>query len=202
MLIRNCSSIAMVLGMLTLIGGAAGGPGQTDPAAPPSPEIVAKLVAQLGAADFRTRQQASDQLEKLGAPVLPALRKAVRANLELEVKRRIEIVATRIENALLKTEENRWQALDALRRGIKDRVVKILTRTPALNDHQVVSAIYLLSVGRSPADDEVNRVQKQFAENQNRARNSQPRWLPRTLAWSRYNRICSPKWAWREGSPA
>jgi hypothetical protein len=107
-------------------------------------------------------------LEKLGPPILPALRKAATANNELEVKRRIELVVTRIENTLLKIEEKHWQALDAPRRGIKDRLLKILARTPTLSDHQVASVIYLLAVGRPPSDDEVKRAQKHLGETHSR----------------------------------
>jgi hypothetical protein len=123
------------------------------------------------AADFRSRQQASEELEKLGAPILPALRKAAPASSTLETKRRIENVVNRIENALLKTEEKRWEDLDTPRRGIKDRLGKILAKTPELSDQQSAAAIYLLTVGRAPTDDEVTRAKKQFAENDGRPAN-------------------------------
>lgn len=69
------------------------------PAKAPAPEAVAKLIAQLGAADFRSRQRASDELEKLGEQVLPALQKAAMAKPALEVKRRIELVVMHIKAA-------------------------------------------------------------------------------------------------------
>ncbi len=161
--VGQCSRAVVSLAILALIGEAAGGSRQTVPAKEPPPETVAKLIAQLGAADFRSRRQASRPLEKLGGPVLPALRKAAKANAEPEVRRRIKLVVSRIENALLKAEEKRWQALDAPRRGIKDRLVKIFAKTPALSDRRVASAVYLLTVGRRPTDEEVKRAQKQFA---------------------------------------
>jgi hypothetical protein len=164
MLAGKCSGVAIPLAILALIGEAATGLGPTVRAEQPPPETVAKLIAQLSATDFRSRQEASNKLEKLGGPILPALRKAAKANTELELKRRIELVVIRIENGLLKTELKRWQDLDAPRRGIKDRLVKILARTPALSDRQVASAVYLLTVGRPPTDAEVTRAQKQFAE--------------------------------------
>jgi hypothetical protein len=153
--------------MLAFLGSAPAGSGQPDTTSPSS-ETVARLLAQLSAADFRTREQASAALEKLGPPVLPALRKAVRANIELEIKRRIELVATRIENALLKSEEQRWQGLDLPRRGIKERIAKILATTPALSDLQVASAVYLITVSRPPTDEEVTQARKQFAEGHTR----------------------------------
>jgi hypothetical protein len=162
--IGRCSGVAISLAILALLGGAAGGSAQTVPAEQPSPETVAKLIAQLGAADFRSRQQASDRLEKLGGPVLPALRKAAAANTELEAARRIELVVKRIENNLLNTEEKHWKDFDAPRRGIKDRLVKILTKTPAPSDPQVASAVYLLTVGRPPTDEEATRAKKRLAD--------------------------------------
>jgi hypothetical protein len=88
----------MPLAILALMCAAAAGLGQAGPTEEPSPEAVAKLIAQLGAAPFRSRQQASDELTKLGDPVLPALRKAARKS-ELEVGRRIELVIIRIQAA-------------------------------------------------------------------------------------------------------
>jgi hypothetical protein len=76
---------------------------------PPVSESVAKLISQLGAADFRTREQATKELEKVGNSALPALRKAAKGKLELEVKRRIEQLITRIETAPFKAEEKHWQ---------------------------------------------------------------------------------------------
>jgi len=74
--------------------------GKQMPEQPP-PEAAAKLIAQLSAADFRSRQQASDELKKFGIPVLPALRKAATEKNELEVTRRLESLVKQIENATL-----------------------------------------------------------------------------------------------------
>jgi hypothetical protein len=98
MLTGKCSGVAMSLAILALMGEAAAGRGQTGPTEEPSPETVAKLIAQLGAVPFRLRQQATDELTKLGDPVLPALRKAATKS-ELEVRRRIELVVIRIQAA-------------------------------------------------------------------------------------------------------
>jgi hypothetical protein len=161
MFIGKCGCVAISL--MALTGGAVFG--QTEP---PLPEAVAKLIEQLSATEFRVRQQASDELAELGAPALPALRKAATAKIELEVKRRIERVVSQIENALLKAEEKNWQDFDAPRRGIKDRVVKILANRPTLSDQQLTSAIYLLSTARTPNDDEIKRANKQLAEGDGR----------------------------------
>jgi hypothetical protein len=159
----------MFLAILSLNGVAAAGPRQADPLKQPPTEAVAKLIVQLGDAEFRSRQEASDKLAQLGDPVLPALRKAATTTTELEVKRRIQLVVTRIENALLKAEEKRWQDLDAPRRGIKDRIGKIMARTPTLSNQQVASAIYLLTLGRPPTGDKVKQTQKQLNETNVRA---------------------------------
>src|SRR5262245_7070898 len=111
MLVGRCSGLALSLAALALLGTAAA-PGQTAPPNQPPPEAVAKLITQLGAEDFRSRQDATDKLEKLGGPALPTLRKAAKATRELEVKRRLELVIARIEKALLDAEEKHWQALD------------------------------------------------------------------------------------------
>ncbi len=98
----------------------------------------------------------SSKPETLAGPILPTLRKAVMAKNDSEVR-------NQIENAV-KTEDKHWQDLDASQRGIKDRVVKLLTKTPALSDQQVASAVYLLTVGRTAIDEELQRAQKDFAE--------------------------------------
>jgi hypothetical protein len=130
----------------------------------PSPDAVAKLIGQLNSETFRTRQQASDKLEKLGAPVLPALRKALKTDLELEARRRIEQVIDRIEAGILQAEEKLWKDFDAPQRGVKDRLLRILARTPTLSDRQVTAAIYLITVGRSPTEPELKDAQKRLAE--------------------------------------
>ena len=112
--------MAMFVTILTLNTVAAVSLGAPAPAEGPPPEVVAKLIAQLGAADVRSRQQASDKLEEFGGPVLPALRKALAVSTEAEDRRRLELVLTRIENTLVKAEEKHWQDFDASRRGVKE----------------------------------------------------------------------------------
>jgi hypothetical protein len=132
-------------------------------AAGQEPEAVAKLIGQLCAADFRTRQDASNSLAKMGSPALPALRKALTSDVELEAKRRIEHVIARIENTILQTEEKLWQEFDAPRRGIRDRLVRILTRNPTLDDQKTTVALYLLTIGRAPTQEEAKQAGKQLA---------------------------------------
>jgi len=89
----------------------------------PAEDGVAKLIARLGAADFRVREQANRELTKLGGKVLPALRQAVATNVALDTRRRIEILMKQIENNLLAAETKNWQTLDAPP-YVKDRLIK------------------------------------------------------------------------------
>jgi hypothetical protein len=146
----------LVLALICNLGGA-------QPVQPP-PEAVAKLIRQLSSEDFQTRQAASDKLEKLGPPVLPTLRKALKTEVELETRRRIERVIGRIEARLLQAEEKLWKELDPQQRAVQERLMTILTRTPTLTDRQVTTAIYLITVGRSPTELEFKGAQKQLAE--------------------------------------
>jgi hypothetical protein len=156
------SAVAMILVFVALRGPAAAGPGEQDTKGQPSPETVARLITELGADRFQSREEASTALEKLGFTAMPALRKALDGKNELEVRRRIEGLVARIEQNLLKSEEKNWKDLDAPRRGIKDRLVQVLVKTPDLDDRQLAAALYLLTVGRPPNPGEVEQAQKQL----------------------------------------
>ena len=68
----------------------------------------------------------------------------------------------------LNTEEPHWQGLDEAQRSIKDRVMKVLKKNPTMKDPQVISAVYLLSLGRTPTDEESKQAEKTLAETSNR----------------------------------
>ena len=51
---------------------------------------VARLIAELDADEFAAREKATDELEKMGQAVVPALRKALLGGPSLEVRRRID----------------------------------------------------------------------------------------------------------------
>jgi hypothetical protein len=116
MLISKWSRVAISVAVLTVVCDAAGSLGQAVPTGEPAPQAVAKLIAQLRADHFRSRQQASAELEKLGDPVLPALRKAATANVELEVQRRIELVVSRIQAASVEKQLKAYCAKQGLAR--------------------------------------------------------------------------------------
>jgi hypothetical protein len=69
---------------------------QVESAGKPDEEVATRLVQQLGSRKYSEREAAARQLEALGAPALPALRRAI-ATAELEVRRRAEALIVRIE---------------------------------------------------------------------------------------------------------
>jgi hypothetical protein len=66
--------------------------GRVAPVKPADADLVGRLVKQLDADDFATRQAATRQLETLGGVAVPALRQALAAKPPLEVTRRIEAI--------------------------------------------------------------------------------------------------------------
>ena len=154
--------------MLAVIVGIALSTTQTTRAEQPSAEVIAKLIAQLGDKSFRNREQAAADLVKLGEPILPALRKAASAKVELEIKERIELVIKQIDRAALEAEAKQWQDFDAPKRGIRDRMESLLAKKPSLSDDQLSSAIYLLTLGRAATAKEVDEAKTQFGEGERR----------------------------------
>jgi hypothetical protein len=77
--------------------------GQPPPAPPggkdETAERVARLIALLGSPTFAERERATQALEKVGVPALPALREAAR-KADPEVRRRANDLVERIENSL------------------------------------------------------------------------------------------------------
>jgi hypothetical protein len=60
------------------------------------PDAVAKLIAQLGSPDYRAREAASKELDALGGPALPAIRKAAASSPDAETARRAAELAAKI----------------------------------------------------------------------------------------------------------
>jgi len=93
--------------------------------------------------------------------IQPTLPKAEIAKDELEIRNQVE--------SALKAEETNWRNLEPSQRGIKDRIAKVLAKTPRLSDKQVASAVYLLTVGRPPTVEEATRAGKEFSQDTNRS---------------------------------
>ena len=64
-------------------------------------DSVDDLIRQLGSDEFDAREKASDELLRIGAPALPALRKAAESG-DAEVRYRIKLILPRIEWSLPK----------------------------------------------------------------------------------------------------
>jgi RNA polymerase sigma factor (sigma-70 family) len=66
----------------------------------PAAEVrrIVALIADLGSAQFKVRDQAMQELQKLGEVAAPALQKASSGNLPLEVKRRLEVLLGKLSN--------------------------------------------------------------------------------------------------------
>ncbi|HEY7157478.1 MAG TPA: hypothetical protein VH575_26220 [Gemmataceae bacterium] len=96
-------------------------PGQTAASPSPSKPLpkqsvdaaqLERLIRQLGSESFEEREAASKELDAIGQPAMPALRKA-RESADLEVRRRVAALLKSIEQKRLRM---RAKALDAIRR--------------------------------------------------------------------------------------
>jgi uncharacterized protein (TIGR03067 family) len=69
---------------------------RSDPGKATDTEQIARLIKQLGDDDFAKREAASRQLDAIGEPALPALRRAAASSDDPEVRRRSESIAKNI----------------------------------------------------------------------------------------------------------
>lgn len=67
------------------------------PAAPVRPEVIARLIGDLGSDSFAVREKASQELEKLGETAEPALQKTLAEKPTLEVRKRVERIRATID---------------------------------------------------------------------------------------------------------
>jgi hypothetical protein len=94
--------IVLFLGLLlpTLLTAQTPGSPESAPAtASTSPDDMAKLTRQLADSDFQKRGEAAQAIEKLGPNALPQLRDLVRKSTDPEVRRRLEEIIPRLEQA-------------------------------------------------------------------------------------------------------
>jgi hypothetical protein len=116
-------------------------PGQTvpllrerlKPATLPDAKKLAALIADLGSDDFDRRQEAEQNLHRLGEIAVPALQKSLAGNPPLEARRRIE--------GLLKKSNSAELSADALR-GV--RAVQVLE---AIGSHEARALLQALADG-------------------------------------------------------
>jgi formylglycine-generating enzyme required for sulfatase activity len=91
---RSISGLSLGILLATLVNG--------DPPRPVTPEQIRDLITQLGDRSYERREQAAQELQKLGPPVLRAIREAHESTAEPEIARRAE----EIELAILRAAAN------------------------------------------------------------------------------------------------
>jgi RNA polymerase sigma factor (sigma-70 family) len=74
------------------------------PASPLDPKRLARLIAELDSEEFDVRENASAELEKLGEPAEPALRKALASGPSLEARKRLQTILEAIAEQRPSTE--------------------------------------------------------------------------------------------------
>jgi RNA polymerase sigma factor (sigma-70 family) len=93
----------------------------------PDPRQLARLIADLDAQQFTTREKAARELKSLGRLARPALKQALAGQLSLEVRRRVEVLLQQLEPSVLSPEELRGcRALEALEHIGSAEVRKVL----------------------------------------------------------------------------
>jgi len=116
---------------------------------PPGPDEldekqVAKLIDQLGSADFEAREAASAKLAAMGPPVVPHLEKAVKSD-DAEVALRAEALLKRIQGTDMQGDPTRIRRLMAIRTlGELDDKTAIETLKPLLESTTPFEAHYAL----------------------------------------------------------
>jgi hypothetical protein len=90
-----CLALLVAVGMVAV----ALAPLNVPAAEPPVVERVATLIEQLGSEQFQERERATQALDAIGGPALPALRQAAKSK-DLEVSRRAKRLIVRIERRL------------------------------------------------------------------------------------------------------
>ena len=93
------------------------------PAAQIDPQVIDGLIADLDSEKFAVRQDAFNNLLKVGEQALPALKKALAKQWTLETQRRIQNLYDRLSSGILTDEQIRVvRAVEALERiGIRRR---------------------------------------------------------------------------------
>jgi dipeptidyl aminopeptidase/acylaminoacyl peptidase len=85
------------------------------PIAIPTPEQLNRLLADLDAKQFTTREKAARELEKLGRLARPKLQQVLAGRPSPEIRQRVEALLQRLEQSAFSPEELRgWRAVEVL----------------------------------------------------------------------------------------
>jgi RNA polymerase sigma factor (sigma-70 family) len=98
---------------------------ELKPAAQPDPQRLARLILDLDSTQFKTREEAMRELDKVGDLAAPALRKAIAANATLELKQRTEKL---LENISTSQRLRTLRAVQVLEQLGTQRSLETLTR--------------------------------------------------------------------------
>jgi hypothetical protein len=111
---------------------------------PPALKEVPRLITELDADDFQTREKASAMLEQIGRPALLSLRKALEGNPSLEARRRLEELLQKLDGPEPPPERLRAQ-----------RALHVLVHIGSAPARQALEAL-----SQGPADDELTQEAK------------------------------------------
>jgi hypothetical protein len=119
---RATSALAVLASVILLCGSVLAEDKSATPVPRPvlSPEQIDKLVSQLGASDYRSREEASRTLLAVGSPAMDALAKAARSN-DLEVSYR----SVQLLESLLDEDDS------AIRQRAANTLESLATRSPS-----------------------------------------------------------------------
>src|SRR5207249_4252058 len=84
------------------------------PAVPADPQRLERWITDLDSNQFNVREKASQELEKVGEPAEPALRKALEAHSSPEVRRRVDQLLEKLELAQSPQRLQRLRAIEVL----------------------------------------------------------------------------------------
>jgi hypothetical protein len=147
-IMKTC--LGWMIGAVCVIGTVTAAEPPAPAPAPVTPERLQKLIAQLGDPKFKVREEATQELSRLGRAALRALKETAANTQELELRKRAERLIDEIRS----------------RDRARDRLLAVVSRLqkgkPAPSDRQVAQAIYLLSVSRPATEAELAAVEKRL----------------------------------------
>ena len=100
---------------------------QLKPAVPVDPMKIEQWITDLDSGNFAKRNQAAEELEKIGALARPALKKILDSNPSPETRRRVEPLMEKLITGALNAEQLRLvRAIEALERSASPEARRLL----------------------------------------------------------------------------